>query len=146
MVEMSLHEAQLFRMLEGFFGRDRVIWNMSVRTVCGGEYPTVAGESDDTTARWAGVAGCLFTVVDEDDIPKMVVEFAQGLSHTIDVSMLDRQQKLPDLLERCGIRYIMLTQDEFEEILDPHSSLDLVSVLKDRFGIHDDGGDVHDGE
>ena len=146
MVEMSLHEAQLFRMLEGFFGRDRVIWNMSVRTVCGGEYPTVGEESGDETARWAEVAGCLFTVVDEDDTPKMVVEFAEGLSQTIDVSMLDRQQKLPGLLERRGIRYIILTQDEFDEILDPHSSLDLVSILKDRFGIHDDGGDVHDVE
>jgi hypothetical protein len=144
MVEMSLEEAQLFRMLEGFFGRDRVIWNMSVRTVCGGEYPAIAGESGDATARWAEVAGCLFTVVDDDDTPKMVVEFAQSLSHTIDVSMLNRQQKLPGLLEQRGVRYIVVTREEFDEILDPRSSLDLLSILKDRFGIHDDGEGSND--
>jgi hypothetical protein len=37
-----------------------------------------------------------------------------------------------------------VSNDEFEEILDPASSLDLVSVLKDRFGIEDADGDPED--
>jgi hypothetical protein len=137
MVEMSLQEAQLFRMLESFFGRDRVVWNMSVRTVCGGSYPPVADESEEMTARWAEVSGCLFTVVDHDDIPKMVIEFATDLSATIDVDQLHRQQKLPVLLEMRGVRYVLMTNQEFDEILDPDGSLDFISVLKDRFGIYD---------
>jgi hypothetical protein len=143
MIEMSLHEAQLFRMLESFFGRDRVVWNMSVRSVCGGEYPQDAPESKESIASWAEVAGCLFTVVDEDDNPKMVVEFESDLSQVIDLAQLDRQQRLPKLLEQRGVQYIVVTRDEFAEILDPNGSLDLISVLQDRLGLdRDEAGDL----
>jgi hypothetical protein len=144
MIEMSLHEAQLFRMLESFFGRDRVVWNMSVKSVCGGEYPGRAEESEAAIARWAEVSGCLFTVVDNNDNPKMVVEFASDLTHVIDVAQLDRQQKLPKLLEQQGIQYVLVTLEEFAEILDPNGSLDLLSVLQDRLGIEPDDEDLQD--
>jgi hypothetical protein len=144
MISMSLQEAQLFRMLEGLFGRDRVVWNMSTRSVCGGEYPTCGDEPAAAVARWAEAAGCMFTVVDADDSPKMVVELALDLSQPIDVALLERQQHLPKLLEQQGVQYVLIKQDEFAEILDPQGSLDLVSVLKDRFGIEQDDGDIQD--
>jgi hypothetical protein len=135
MSEMTLEEAQLFRVLGGFFGRDRVVWNMSVRTVCGGSLPAEMAES---VAGWVNVAGCLFTIVDQDDTPKMVVEFAPDLSRCIDLQLLERQSQLPRLLGLCGIHYVSMTDDEFQEILDPHSSLDLTSLLKDRLGLAND--------
>jgi len=145
MVEMSLEEAQLFRILGGFFGRDRVVWNMSVRAVCGGSFPEALGEADEDIARWANIAGCLFTIVDADDAPKMVVELSTDLSRCIDVQQLDRQQRLPKLLDLCGVRYVLVSSSEFKEILDPNSPLDLVSLLKDRLGLTADG-DGDDGE
>ena len=138
MSEMSLQEAQLFRVLGGFFGRDRVVWNMSVRTVCGGSYPPGAEEIAVDIANWAEVAGCLFTIVDDDDCPKMVVEFAVDLKRCIDVQLLERQEHMPKLLALCGVRYVVVTEAEFEEILDPNSSLDLTSLLKDRLGLAND--------
>lgn len=135
MSEMSLEEAQLFRVLGGFFGRDRVVWNMSVRTVCGGSFPGASAGEEENIGRWANVAGCLFTIVDADDVPKMVVEFAVDLSRCIDLQLLERQQQLPGLLESCGVRYVVVTSSEFQEILDPRSSLDLTSLLKDRLGL-----------
>lgn len=137
MSEMSLAEAQLFRMLGAFFGRERVVWNMSVRTVCGGEYPTLGGQTEESVADWAEVAACLFTVVDADDNPKMVVEFAPDFSAFIEVKQIDRHQRLPSLLQACGVEYVSLTSKEFDEMLDPRGSLDFVSFLKDRFGIED---------
>lgn len=146
MPEMSLQEAQLFRVLSGFFGRDRVVWNMSVRTVCGGDLAPPGVDGRNEVPRWASVAGCLFTIVDADDVPKMVVEFAVDLTHSIDLQLLERQEQLPRLLESHGIRYVVVTADEFQEILDPQSSLDLASLLKDRLGLagdedEDDGGE-----
>lgn len=142
MSEMSLQEAQLFRVLGGFFGRDRVVWNMSVRTVCGGTYPPGAELFADDICRWAEISGCLFTIVDDDDSPKMVVEFAVDLKRCIDLQLLERQEHLPRLLELCGVRYVVVTEAEFEEIIDPNSSLDLASLLKDRLGlVSDDDGD-----
>ena len=135
MSEMSLEEAQLFRVLGGLFGRDRVIWNMSVRAVCGGELPEVTQDPQEGAASWEDIAGCLFTIVDHDDIPKMVVEFAVDLKGTIDLKLLERQTLLPKLLESQGIRYIVVTASEFNELLDPQSSLDLVSLLGDRLGL-----------
>lgn len=137
MSEMSLAEAQLFRMLGAFFGRERVVWNMSVRTVCGGVYPTITGETAESVADWAEASLCLFTVVDADDNPKMVVEFAPDFSAFIEVKQIDRHQRLPLLLQACGIEYVSVTSKEFQEIVDPASSLDFVSLLKERFGIDD---------
>ena len=138
MVEMSLQEAQLFRMLSGFFGRDRVVWNMSIRSVCGGASPASLSSPMATPAEaWVDLAGCLFTVVDDEDTPKMVVEFAPDFSRYIEVKLMERHQRLPTLLEGHGIRYISITLDEFRDMTDPQSSLDLVSFLKDKFGIHE---------
>jgi hypothetical protein len=144
MISMSLQEAQLFRMLEDLFGRDRVVWNMSTRSVCGGEYPACGDEPAATVARWAEASGCMFTVVDQNDNPKMVVELALDFAQPIDVALLDRQQRLPALLGQCGVNYVLVTQDEFSEMLDPKGSLDLVSVLKDRFGIEQGETDTQD--
>jgi hypothetical protein len=141
MSEMTLEEAQLFRVLGGFFGRDRVVWNMSVRTVCGGVLPA---EMADTVAGWVHVAGCLFTIVDHDDTPKMVVEFAPNLSNCIDLQLLERQQQLPRLLGLCGIHYVSMTDAEFQEIIDPQSSLDLASLLRDRLGLVNDDDERRD--
>jgi hypothetical protein len=145
MSEMSLEEAQLFRVLGTFFGRDRVVWNMSVRTVCGGALPPGMAQEGQGVASWVTAAGCLFTIVNEDDVPKMVVEFAVDHSHAIDLELLERQHQLPKLLESCGIRYVVLTGSEFQEILDPQSSLDLVSLLKDRLGLGNEDDDEGDG-
>jgi hypothetical protein len=137
MSEMSLSEAQLFRMLVGLFGRDRVVWNMSVRAVCGGCYPTEAGDSPDGVAEWAEVEPCLFTIVDQDDAPKMVIEFAPNFSLYVDVKQIERHQRLPAMLDSQGVRYISVTQAEFSDMTDPKSSLDLISFLKDKFGVED---------
>lgn len=138
MVEMSLAEAQLFRMLTSLFGKDTIVWNMSVRSVCGGEYPTLGAETKEQVAQWAESAHCLFTLVDQDDEPKMVVEIAPDFKTVIEVQQLERYQKLPSMLEACGVQYVSVSSSELDEMMDPSSSLDLVSFLKDRFGIDDD--------
>jgi|GEM_PF-756077 len=139
MIDMNIQEAQLFRMLGGLFGTDNVVWNMSVRTVCGGAYPNT-DESAELVAAWAETFPCLFTIVDSNDLPKMVVEFAPDFSRVVDVQQMTRHQKIPTLLEAHGIRYISISSSEFNEMIDPGSALDLVSFLKDKFGVEDAEG------
>lgn len=146
MAEMSLEEAQLFRMLSGLFGRDRVVWNMSVRSVCNGVSPGGGDIVPTQTESWLELSGCLFTVVDGEDTPKMVVEFAPDFSRYIEVTRMERHQRLPVLLEGYGIRYISISSAEFRDMTDPESSLDLVSFLKDKFGIDDSGDSDSSGE
>ena len=95
---MSLKEAQLFRLLVGFFGRDRVLFSMSVRAVCGGDLSALREALDSETREWAESARCLFTVVDQDDDPKMVVEFEPDFSSYIEVDQLERKSRLPAIL------------------------------------------------
>lgn len=137
MEEMSLHEAQLFRLLVGFFGKDRVLFSMSVRAVCGGDLSVLSQDFDEETRIWAERSKCLFTVVDGEDDPKMVVELAPDFSDFIELEQLERQNKLPGLLRSRGVQYLTISGDEMSEILDPNGTLGLVDVLKDRFGIHD---------
>ena len=137
MSEMSLEESQLFRILGGFFGRDRVIWNMSVRAVCGGSFP--AGIYSDSERAQAQLSACLFTIVDDDDTPKMVVEFAADFGGAIDLAILERQSRLPQLLESAGIRYIAISAMEFDELVAPGgNSAALLKLLEDRLGLSQD--------
>jgi hypothetical protein len=137
MDEMSLEEAQLFRLLVAFFGRDHVVWNMSVRAVCGGQYPSQLKTVETTVPKWIESRGCLFTIVDHEDEPKMVVEFAVDIKDCIDVELLERQQHLPSILNHCGVQYIVFSGEEFEDLLNPESSLDLAALLRERLGIEE---------
>jgi hypothetical protein len=140
MSEMSLQEAQLFRMLVSFFGQERVLWGMSVKAVCGGEYPHLHDLPVAATSAWADGDRCLFTVVDEQDEPKMVVEFAPDYSRYIEVDRLDRHTMLPRLLGARGVQYVTMTAKELDEIIDPGGTLDLVAFLQDKFEV-DEGGE-----
>jgi hypothetical protein len=141
MAEMSLPEAQLFRLLTGFFGEDRVLFSMSVRAVCGGDLSGSPQVCDAETREWAERNKCLFTVVDREDDPKMVVEFAPDFSQYIEVEQLERQSRLPGLLKSHGVQYLQMSGKDLQEMLDPNSSLDLVAFLKDHFGIEDSSED-----
>lgn len=135
MVEMSLAEAQLFRLLVGFFGTERVVWSMSTRAVCGGELLCDERATYAKQEPWPTRDKCLFTVVDYDNMPKMVVEFSPDFSNYIEVEQLERQQHLPRLLEGYGIQYVTISNEELGEIVDPNSTLDFVTLLQDKIGV-----------
>ncbi|MEN9845329.1 MAG: hypothetical protein RIS36_476 [Pseudomonadota bacterium] len=137
MAEMSLNEAQLFRLLVGFFGKDRVLFSMSVRAVCGGDLSSLSHTLDEETRAWAERNRCLFTVVDAEDDPRMVVEFEPDFSTFIEVDQLERKSRLPAVLKASGVQYLTITGEEMGEILNPNGTIGLVDVLKDRFGIED---------
>ena len=143
MVAFELHEAQLFNMLSSFFGRERVVPNMSVLSVCGGELPEsaralklpVKQEPKQDLQSWARLNKCLFTIVDAEDTPKMVVEFFSGFENAIDPVEESHQRFLPTLLGAAGVRYVTISSDEFSEILNPNGSLDFLSLLESKVGI-----------
>lgn len=136
MIHMELREAQLFRILVGLFGRDRVIFKMSALTVCGGavpegiSLPLQPGGAPFNLASWAKSNSCLFTILNEFDEPYMVIDFFSGFQAAVDVREVEHQQYLTPLLRASGIRYITMSDDEFDDILDPDSSLDILSFLK----------------
>ncbi len=140
MITLALHEAQLFRLLSGLFGGERVLPHMRVISVCGGELPTDMPGLDLTT--WAQNNRCLFTIVDADDKPCLVVEFFSGFADFVDPTEAEHQRYLKPILAAQGIRYVTISPAEFSEILDPGSSLDLVSFLRDKvdptFAVSDD--------
>lgn len=127
-------------MLSSFFGKDNVIPNMSLLSVCGGEMPAdievnarpgeTRDERDERLEDWARVNKCLFTIVDPQDSPKMVVEFFSGFSKTVDVADASHQEYMKPILAAAGVRYVTITASEFSEIADPGGKLDLFSFLK----------------
>jgi hypothetical protein len=74
----------------------------------------------------------------------MVVEFAPDFSLYIEVDQLERQNRLPGLLQSHGVQYLTISGTELNEMLDPRSSLDLVALLKEKFGIYDSVDDLSD--
>lgn len=155
MIEFSHSEALLFRMLTSFFGRDHVVPNMSVTSVCGGSLPENIvidqgivqlrrraagenpalnlGEKRTDLAAWARGARCLFTIVDFNDVPKMVVEFFSGFETAIDMRDLEHQIYLKPILAAAGIRYVTISDAEFADLTDPSGRLDVFTLLRAKF-------------
>ncbi len=135
MVTFELHEAQLFNMLSSFFGRDRVVPHMSVLSVCGGELPEAAQALKNDLQTWARSNKCLFTIVDADDTPKMVVEFFSGFAQAVDPVEESHQRYLPVLLRAAGVRYVTISNNEFSEVLNPNGNMDFLTLLGAKVGL-----------
>lgn len=141
MIDLTHNEAILFRVLAGLFGIEQVIPNMSAISVCGGNLPErLVWPKDELLARkgiypidpiiWARNNKCLFTIVDQNDCPCMVIEFSSDFTHTVDLVALEHKRFMEPLLSAAGIKYITISSEEFADILDPSSSLDLVTLLQ----------------
>ena len=132
MVTLHLDEARLFRLLSNFFGDDHVVPNMRVIAVCGGSLPAELELVDDDLTAWARENRCLFTIVDQEDTPKLVIEFFSGFSSYVDPTEADHQRYLRPILAAARIPYVTISEAEFQEIIDPGSGLDLVSLLREK--------------
>lgn len=147
MVELSLDEAQLFNVLCAFFGRENVVPHMRVIAICGGVLPplTAPGIPSEVAEQrtlefedWARTNRGLFTIVDRDDNPRMVIEFFSGFAEHIDVQEETHQRCLRPILAAAGIPYVTISRDEFSMLTDPEQPLDFYHLLKakvEEFGI-----------
>ncbi len=141
---MDHSEAILFRILVNFFGQDHVIPRMSVLSVCGGSLPDdiqdqmsekgyLGPKNKQAPADlrlWAKKSKCQFTIVNGNDDPKIVIEFFSGFSSHIDISEEEHQRLLAPILRAAGIGYITISNAEFQDILDPDTTLDFCMFLK----------------
>jgi hypothetical protein len=128
-MEFSLREAQLYRLLGHIFGPDRIVPRMSVLAVCGGTLPTGIPES---WVHWARDSRCLFTIVDAQDEPKLVVQFFSGFHDSVDPLEEEEQKYLPDIFARAGISYATISDREFSDILDPGIAFSLCDCLQSQ--------------
>lgn len=129
---MTLREAILYRILADLFGQERVIFAMSALAVCGGELPKEANLIDTEINSWAKKNKCLFTIVDHEDEPRMVVEFFSGFSSHIENTEVEHQKFLKPLLTHVGVTYVTLSEDEFNEAISPESTVDFCTLLHDK--------------
>ncbi len=138
MISLELHEAQLFRVLTSFFGEENVIPNMSLMSICGGSLPEslssvhTQGILGDVEI-WARQSKCLFTIVDREDSPKVVFEFFSGFDRPFAPKDVESQRNVRPILQLKGIKYVTISLDEFNEILDPNGNLDFYHWLKDKW-------------
>jgi len=135
MIGLDSNEAILFRLLTSFFGRDRVIPQMSVLAACGGELPEekFKKEEQQAVALWAKQKKCLFTVVNQEDAPKLVVELGVDAKTSIDVAELDKQQQARPILSAAGVPYIILSKSDLSFITDPEGPNNWFHLLQSRF-------------
>jgi len=133
------NEAVLFRLLVAFFGEDRVIPHMSLHAVCGGGLPAdlsadIRGEIEKLSSRkateWARGSKCLFTIVDQQDSPRLVMEFFQNFDRVIDLTDLHRRRMMPAVLSAARILYVTISADELGDIMDPGLDYGLADFLQ----------------
>ena len=145
MIGIDGKEAILFRLLVAFFGEDRVVPHMSLIAVCGGSLPDsldISSSADGTSGRvfdLARASKCLFTIVNRQDDPRMVIEFGADFDRAIDVRALERHRLMRPLLEAAGVPFVTVSQEEFSELTRPESEHGLLEFLKSKFEYSDSG-------
>ena len=145
MIDFNLEEAQLYRVLTSFFGKEHVVPHMSVLSICGGDLPdsplvneievsmdSSNGSNSDGSKlkQWAKRSKCLFTIINPGGDPRMVVEFFSGFGNSVSLIDVEHQRYLKPILQAAGVSYCTISNEEFSELLDPRSSLDFFSLLK----------------
>lgn len=112
---------------------------MSLMTICGGTLPE--GMSRDLIppgmedlgveglAKWARHTPCLFTIVDEEDEPKMVLELFSGFGRDIDLQELEHQRYVGPMLRLAGIRYVTVSPEEAGQLVSPDADFDIYEFL-----------------
>lgn len=131
MIDLDNNEAILFRLLASFFGKERVIPQMSVLAACGGDLPQ--GKFEDRDLSFAKKKKCLFTVVNELDTPKLVVELGVDAKSSIDLSELDKQEQARPILTAAGVPYIILSKSELLFVTDPAAPGNWFHLLQSKF-------------
>lgn len=136
MVQLPLHEAQLFRVLVGIFGLDNVMYSMSILAVCGGVVPDVLRDRFHTEAEsWAKKHKCMFTVIDGNGTPKLIVDFSATARGIIDVSLLEQHNVSRGLFAKLGLPYVTVSEEEFNLALDSDEENGLVELLHSKIGV-----------
>ena len=145
--QLSLEEAQLFRQLTALFGKDAVIPNMSLKSVILDSYEDNSGQKEPPISEKSGIIKCLFTIVDANDKPCLVVEFAATDDDVVDLTRLERAQELEPVLLAHEIRFITLSRAEFNETMDPSSGVKFVTLLQGKLDdIDTDWGCIESGD
>ena len=135
MIELDNNEAILFRLLASFFGRDKVIPQMSVLAACGGDLPEGKfSEQEQATLRVsAKKMKCLFTVVNELDAPRLVVELGVDAKSSVDLAELNKQEQARPILVAAGVPYIILSKSELLFVTDPNGPGNWFHLLQSKF-------------
>lgn len=130
MQAMDVFEAQLFRLLQGIFGEDNVLPYMRLKAITGGKLPDLSldkfkeGSHDNLK--------CLFTVVDYNDEPKMVIDIDADEIDSIDILKFEKQEIVSAYLKELKIKYLLISLIELEQILDVTSELTLANCLHSK--------------
>jgi hypothetical protein len=140
MSTFTTDEAQLFRVLTRVFGAERVVPNMRAVAVCGGSVPEAAEREQPGTRSWATTNTCLFTLIDHNDDPQLVIEFFSGFKDFVDPREEQHQRFLPNLLAAAGVKYLTLTREEFTAIIECGDLRDFYYVLGEKLGL----GNIYD--
>jgi hypothetical protein len=131
MTGYDLYTATFLRILTSLFGEDQVVVGMSLFVVCGGVMPL---DFVDDHIEVAKNRKCLFTIVNQDDRPCLVIDFAPGRYSTIDMGTFEYAEQMERALTEVGVKYISIDVCELTALQDPHSNLDLCTLLSEKVG------------
>lgn len=137
MTMLSSDEAQLFRVLSNAFGRDRVIPHMRAVAICGGSISDAVEAAQPGVRAWAERNTCLFTLIDGEDEPQLVIEFFSGFQQYVDAREEQHQRFLPELLRNVGVKYITLSPEEFTAILECGDIREFYRTIGEKLGLGD---------
>ena len=113
-LHLSPVEVLLFQQLRELFGQDRVLPRLRVSMICGHQYPAQVRDSVPNIEIWSRENSCLFTVIDGNSDPKVVIDRFDGFEESIDFDQVEHQKYLPALFSELGIHYITISSEELQ--------------------------------
>lgn len=136
MVDITLEEAQLMRMVAGFFGKERIVYKASLSLVCGEKLTEPNNFNGHEFSEWAKRYKCLFTVMNDNGDPRLVIELLPDITGTIDSSQIEHMHFVKPTLNAAGLHHVTLSREEFADLTDPEGTLDFFSLLESKIEIN----------
>jgi len=132
MTNLTHDEVILFKHLQGFFGFDNVIPHMRCLAIFESAKVSLPEVLDSNKEAMMERHRCLFTVVDNDDKPKVIFELSESDAVTIDLLHMNDKSIAEDLFQKVGIKHIAVSRQEIKEIGLPGSGYSMVDYLRDK--------------
>ena len=133
-VHLDSKQAILLRLLTDVFGKDNIVFDISLWLLLQ-DFENIASDNKDFKK-----LKCLFTILDKNSTPKMVVNFdpLYDKEKYIDMKELEKHQILENNLKEVNITYLVINKDDFEGLTHPKHPVNIVDLFNFKLGLDEE--------
>lgn len=133
-VELENKQAILLRLLTQVFGKDNIIFNISLWLLLQDFDIELANNVQYKNYK------CLFTILDKNNTPKLVVNFdpLYEKEKYIDVHEFEKHTILEKVLKEVSVMYLVVNKEDFDGLTHPKHPVSVIDFINYKLGLDEE--------